>query len=695
MGWWQDTLIRFGYAQKAPQTPRLLESSVGSPVPQSYGAINSLATIAAFPWVRACVDSISTDLSGLPLRIVRGTGSDAQQVEIPELRALLDRPTSNQSRVEWERQLWVYLLLSGNSYAIRVGKPAKPTSLPLLHPEGVKPIPGAYGFPEGYEWTPYGGSPSRYDGSLIQHWRLTQWEYSPQGLCGEGLIRALSKDLEADFAASKLSASQSRQGRPSAIISQDSDDSHDAWTKEQRDAIAEGYRKMAAENRPVMVVPSKMKVDFPTVTLRDMEFSTQRTLTRETILAAFGVPPCRVGLPTANYATSQQQMAVYWTHLQGLAAIMDAGWTAIASGWGTDLRVVHDFSGVEALQISRSARLERVAAWTMLGADGASAAAYEGFADSPLDQGGAQSLSIAVGERPPGRAAPAPSLALVPSPALREWLAAPASTPASAPEPDPEEQRAAIWRGWLDEVHSPNERALARAIKAALLKQAEMVATALPEHYAEKRDLSASLAALVDALFTPDVQAVLPNTTRDEFIKGVRTSFGYAGRQVGSTLDVKRVDPIAEQLIAVMVRRVNATTRETIAGVLGAAIDDGASVNEMQAALMRSSGFAPSRALAIARTETTRSASAGADYAWTIVQADTGVSIESEWLTARDGEVRHDHRLMDGQIKSVGGVFVVPSGQYAGIQTSGPGDFADAAMVVNCRCTVLPKVKDA
>jgi len=694
MGWWQDTLVRLGYTQKATETPRLLSASVGQPVPQSYGAINSLATIAAFPWVRACVDAIATDLSGLPLRISQGTGADAKVVEIPELRALLDRPMSSQTRVEWERQIWVYLLLSGNAYAIRVGKPAKPTSLPLLHPEGVKPIPGAYGVPEGYEWTPYGGSPVQYDASLIQHWRLTQWEYGPQGMAGEGLIRALAKDLEADFAASKLSASQSRQGRPSAIISQDSDDTHESWTKEQRDAIAEGYRKLSTENRPVMVVPSKMKVDFPTVTLRDMEFSTQRTLTRETVLAAFGVPPCRVGLPTANYATSQQQMAVYWTHLQGLAAIVDTGLTAIAAGWGPDLRVLHDFSGVEALQISRGARLDRVAAWTMLGADGADAAAYEGFADSPLDQGGAQALSVAVGDRPRGRTAK-PPLALVPSPALREWLAAPEPAADPAPPEDPEVARAATWRGWLDAVHTPQEQALARSVRAALRKQAEAVAAALPEHYAEKRDLSASLAALVDALFTPEVQAILPATTRDAFMQGVRASFGYAGRQVGSSLDVKRVDPIAEQLMAVMVRRVNATTRETIAGVLGAAIDDGASVNEMQAALMQSSGFAPVRAMAIARTETTRSAAAGAEYAWTITQGDTGVSIDSEWLTARDGEVRHDHRLMDGLVKPVGGVFVVPSGQYAGIQTSGPGDFADAAMVVNCRCTVLPKVKDA
>jgi HK97 family phage portal protein len=690
MGWldraWQGTMIALGYAQKAPVMPVLLETSVGQPVPTSYAPIASLATVAAFPWVRACVDAIATDLSGLPLRVVRGSGSEAQVVEIPELAQLLRKPTSKQTRVEWERQIWVYLLLSGNAYALRVGRPAKPTSLPLLHPEGVKLRPGAYGFPEGYDWTPYGGSPTSYDESLICHWKLTQWEYGPQGMAGEGLIRALAKDLEADFAASKLSASQSRQGRPAAVISQDPADTT-AWTKEQRDMIGAGYTKLATENRAVMVVPSRMKVEFPSYSLRDMEFSTQRGLTRETVLAAFGVPPCRVGLPTANYATSQQQMAVYWQHLMGLAAILDGGLSEVAAGWGTDLHVKHDFSGVEALQVSRDSRLNRVSTWTMLGADVAAAAAYEGFDDAPLSEG-----------QPADSATPSTTNAVA------EWLtrAAPKSLDdagflADLTRSDAatvEAERAAVWRGWLDEVHTPSERALARSVKRALARQAELMAAALPEVYQEKRDLSATLAALVDALFTPAVQAVLPQYTRDAYYAGTRAAFGRAAKQVGSTLAVKRVDPVAEQLMALMVKNVNATTHNVVAGVLQKAIDDGASVNEMQTLLMQATGFAPPRALAIARTETTRSAAAGADYAWQIVQADTGVSIESEWLTARDGAVRHDHRLMDGLIKPVGGVFVVPGGEFAGIQTSGPGDFADPAMVVNCRCTVMPKVKD-
>lgn len=659
MGWWQNITERLYGAKEAPKPPVLITASVGSPVQQSYSAIASLATIAAFPWVRACVDAICSDMTSVPLRIVKGTGKSAEQIDIPDLTQLLARPTSSQSRVGWERQFWVYLLLSGNGYAVKVGDPRKPGSLPLLHPEGVRPIASRFGFAEAYEWTPYGGSPEVYSATAILHARLTQWENGAQGLSGEGLIRALANDLAADFAAAKLSASQSRQGRPSAIFSQA--DGAEEWEKEHRDAITKTYDLLAAENRASMAVPGSIKVDFPTHTLRDMEFVSQRTLTRDTVLAAFGVPPCRVGLPTANYATSQQQMAVYWEGLVGRAAILDDMLTDLARGWSPELSVRHDFSAVQALQVARDSRLARVASWALLGADPAAAAAYEGFDDSPLPTSGTP---------PQGKN-------------LADWL--------RRDTPDP---RGTIWRAWLEDVHSPAERRLAQAVKSAFNRQAAAISAAIPGAYGEGRDLSATISALVAAIFPPSTQAILPDTTKEAYRRGVRSAFVYAGKQVKSSLTPSRVDPLADRLMALMVSQVNATTSDTIASVLSKVIDEGGSVNDMQAAIMQSVGFGPSRALLVARTETTRSASAGSEYAWSIAASEGGISIKSEWLTARDGEVRRDHMIMDGQTKVLGGVFTVPSGEFAGATATGPGDFDAAAMVCNCRCTVLPVIEE-
>lgn len=660
MGWWSSMIERVAGAKEAPKPPVLITASAGVATSQSYSAIVSLATIAAFPWVRACIDAICSDLTSVPLRVVQGTGKAAKQVETPGLSQLLARPTSSQSRIGWERQFWVYLLLSGNGYAVKVGDPKKPGSIPLLHPEGVRPIASRFGFAEAYEWTPYGGSPEVYSATAILHARLTQWENGPQGLLGEGMIRALSNDLAADFAAAKLSASQSRQGRPTAVFSQEKD--VEEWGKEHIEAINKSYAKVVAENLPSMAIPGAAKVEFPSHTLRDMEFVSQRTLTRDTILAAFGVPPCRVGLPTANYATSQQQMAVYWEGLIGRAAILDDMLTELARGWSPDLSIRHDFSAVQALQATRDSRLARVTSWSLLGADPAAAASYEGFDDSPLTTG-----------TPPATQAKN----------LDDWMRRDTSDP-----------RGTIWRAWLDDVHSPAERRLALAVKAGFKRQAIAIAAAIPGAYGEGRDISPFISALVDAIFPASTQAILPESTKDAYRQGVRSAFVYAGKQVKTSLSPSRVDPLADQLMAVMVSRVNATTREAITGVLTKVIDEGGSVNDMQAAIMQAAGFGPSRALLVARTETTRSASAGSEFAWTIAASENDITIKTEWLTARDGEVRHDHMIMDGQVKPLGGVFVVPSGEFAGATASGPGDFDAAAMVCNCRCTVLPVIEE-
>lgn len=72
--------------------------------------------------------------------------------------------------------------------------------------------------------------------------------------------------------------------------------------------------------------------------------------TRETILAAFGVPPGRVGLPTANYAIQRQQDLVYWTNLMGRARLIEPALSMLLARSGQAGVVRFDFGGVPVLQ---------------------------------------------------------------------------------------------------------------------------------------------------------------------------------------------------------------------------------------------------------------------------------------------------------------------------------------------------------
>ena len=809
------------------EVPKLIDSGAGLPAAPSFPVVASMATFAEFPWVRACIDAVGTDLSGLPLRIVRGEGKDSEVVQAPELAALLAQPQAGVSRRQWERQLLTFLLPTGNAYALKVGNPSRPTSLVLLHPESVEVIPDAYGYPSAYQVRSYGGGVKSYSADLILHIRLTSWENGPQGLLGEGLIRALKNDLNADRAASKLSASQANQGRPTAVFSPKGDEQP---TKEQRQAVADGYAKATSENRPCIVLPVGFDASFPTYSMRDMEFVAQRSLTRETILAAFSVPPVRVGLPQANFATAREQSAIYWQSLVGLAALLDDALTVIAQGFGAGLSVRHDFSGVEALQQSRDSRLNRVSSWVMLGATPAAAASYEGFDDAPVGEetpAEEQPQALAVGQTfARWWDASAPRLSLVPGtraldeeePRLEQseyerppygyvatlkadfpdiwraggnergneafefwtkyqdgdrgdgvlgWLKEREAWAArhyedgdafigddqesptlsniggvvawlkwgvvgqlgwgrikslvdqlkeakAAPADEREVARGALWRGWLADVQTPAEVALARATRAALHQQQlsvienltalwdglvperESVARSLaglPGDVVE-RDLSDILKPVLDKLFPPSTQSILLLLTGDAYRKGIRTAFRRAAQQVGATLGADRVDPIAEQLLALMVVRVNTTTIDALARIVSTGISEGLTIAEMQAKMQSAVGFSPMRALRVARTETTRSVNAGSQYAWQAVAADGGLTIEKEWLSARDGEVRAEHRELDGQTVPLGGTFVIQSGEFAGKKASGPGDFDHVALCVNCRCTVLPVVKD-
>jgi len=121
---------------------------------------------------------------------------------------------------------------------------------------------------------------------------------------------------------------------------------------------------------------------------RDMEFAQMRHDTRDMVLAVFGVPPTRAGIPAANYGTAKQEMRSYWEALlRGMAALFDDEFSRLTGD--SSIRIEHDPTDVEALQVSYTERQMRASTWVhSFGADPAAAAAYEGFPDAPTGTAG-------------------------------------------------------------------------------------------------------------------------------------------------------------------------------------------------------------------------------------------------------------------------------------------------------------------
>jgi HK97 family phage portal protein len=406
--WYSRALAILARALRIQQQPQTVEHGpewgADHTAPNPYPAVNSMSAFARFPWANAAVHAIAEDISGLPLKVVRGEGASAREVPDHPALLLLRRPNSWQGRASWERQWLIDWLLSGDAYAVMAGG-RTPSSLIRLHPIEVEILPAPSGGPRAYQHSS-GGSPILYDVADVLHLRSPSWQSGPEGLYGQGAIQALSTELSGEWAAAQQWARSAATGRPDAIISP-KDGSSEAWGKKAvRDRIGEQYRQQISKGG-ALVLGGEASVTLLPFSARDMEFSAARAWSRASTLAVLGAASTRVFLPDANFATAQQQMRTYWQSLLGKIAILDEQLSRLAERVGRPGdRIVHDTSGVEALQESRSDRLTRVATMVgQLGIPAADALSAEGFGDLAQvagKQAGKQAgMSTAVEPQPP------------------------------------------------------------------------------------------------------------------------------------------------------------------------------------------------------------------------------------------------------------------------------------------------------
>lgn len=639
-----------------------------------YDVAASMSALAAFPWVYASMMRASGDLSGLPLRVYQERRGKTE--ELPRahpLCRLLRRPHPRFTGRQLRRQLYVDYRVTGNGFVSRLGV-GQASTLMRLHPRRVEISPDSS---DGYGAYIYTGTGARQVIPMDQmfHVRGPSWQDDPRGLWGTGAIESLHADLVSDRRAAQATSVMAKRPRPDIIVSPAEEG--DVFTKEQREEIGRQLDKLLGDGG-TLVLSKNIKLDLPSWSPRDMEFPALRQLVREAVLAVTGVPPHLVGLPVANYAQSQEQTLCYWELQQGIAAdLEDAFLNPFAESFGEGIYVVHDFSKVDALQAARTGRQGRVISWWTMGADPARAAKYEGFSDLPEDL-----FPVTP---------PTPAPADDPGKGVgRRRL--PGSTTREVPTT--EEARAAAWRSWIERAHQPAERRLSGVVATFLREQAARLASKAAELDAGDKALRRDLVdALLDAIWTElgERQALLSFTrahVRDILMQGWRSSVGQMG--VAMSWDVARGDPAVQTVLAELVNNVNGTTRATVRQVLIDSIAAGETTNQLQARLQGAAAFSPSRALAIARTEATRSVNAGHLVAYQQAQA-AGVVVRKQWL-AQAG-ARDAHAALDGQEREPGEDFVVPAGApFAGSHAPGPGQFSEAALCVNCRCTTIPVV---
>ena len=349
-----------------------------------YDSRSALSALAAFPWPFACVQAISSDLSSLPIRVYRGKGADAEMLDSHPVLDLLDTPSSRVGGLLFRRQLYTDFVLTGNAFVLLAGQGGVPTSLLRLHPARVRIQPMTDGQPGAYIYDSGNGhNPDEYLHDQILHIRAPSWSDDPSNLWGTGAVQPLHHDLITEKSQAALSARTAATGQPVGILSPKEEG--DRWSKQQVTDLRRLYEsQMQQGGSNVLILGGQAQFEKLGFTPREMEFSQVRDFVRSSTLAAFDCPPSRVGLPNTNYATAAAQARRFWEGLQGRSSIIDEQLTRLARMFDPELTVRHDFSGVEALQESRTERLNRVQQWAMMGVPLSEAAAFEGFDDLPF-----------------------------------------------------------------------------------------------------------------------------------------------------------------------------------------------------------------------------------------------------------------------------------------------------------------------
>ena len=363
--------------------------ATGRPADSTYDQLKAMSAYPANGWLYSAIDAITTDTSGLPIRISRKGDRDAL-IENHPFIDLISNPNGNDAGMLLRAQLWADWHLAGDAYIlVLVGaRGPDPVALVRMHPKLVKPVPAEDGSVQSYEYRlgDDGKSNPRYDASAVEHIRGVSWEMDPRGLHGTGLVQPIDADLTASIAATRAGERAFKKGRPDAVYSPAKDDT--VWNRKQvADMASEMSKLLNDADGGVALLSGAGKLSPLGWSPKDMEGEKQQVWTRSLILAVTSVPPARVGLETTNYATAESQMQAYWQGLRGKAAIVEEAYTRIANrfaGFG-EVEVWHDFSGIEwvqkAVEAAKNAALDRVEKHIKNGMGAEWAYQYEGFDD--------------------------------------------------------------------------------------------------------------------------------------------------------------------------------------------------------------------------------------------------------------------------------------------------------------------------
>ena len=308
--------------------------------------------------VYRCVNEIANGAAAVRFKVFQG---DIELEQHP-LITLLNRPNPQLAGNEYFQALYSFLLLSGNSYAVRSDVNGLPSELHLLRPDRVKISPSKTTIPNGYEYKVSGKVVQFYEvdpdtgQSEVKHFKM----WNPlDDYYGLSPINAAALDIDQHNLAARHNVNLLNNGaRPSgAIVFKPTDESgmsvqlSDVQRQQLQTDLLARFSGTQNAGRPMLL---EGDFDWKEMGLspKDMDFLQLKNMSARDIALCFGVPAQLVGVPDSQTYNNiaEARLALYEETIIPLMRRVESDMNEwLAPLYGDDVRLEYDIDAIPAM----------------------------------------------------------------------------------------------------------------------------------------------------------------------------------------------------------------------------------------------------------------------------------------------------------------------------------------------------------
>jgi len=330
--------------------------------PRNYGAL-AKEGYAANPIAFRCVRAIADAAASIPIVLYEG---DQELSEHP-LLDLLTRPNPLQAGQDLLGTAFSHLQIAGNAYIEAVSAGDEVKELYVLRPDRMKVVPGARGWPEGFEYS-VAGRTHRFaiDGEVSPILHLKTFNPVDDHY-GHSAIEAAAPAIDIyNQGGAWLKALLDNAARPSGALVYRGVTGAPNLTADQFDRLKaelqENYQGAKNAGRPLLL-EGGLEWQSLSFSPSDLQFLDARNAAAREIALAFGVPPMLLGIPGDNtYSNYREATLAFWraSVIPLVNRTLESITHWLGPRFGEGLRLGVDLDGVEALTVEREALWNRV-----------------------------------------------------------------------------------------------------------------------------------------------------------------------------------------------------------------------------------------------------------------------------------------------------------------------------------------------